>query len=230
MVIQSAHKKSFIEHINSIDHRIQFTMEDCEIDGSMPFWKLCLHPNQMAVSALQCIEYPPRLTFLQWDSHHTIPAKYSVVNILHYRAWTVFNLLLLQNEEHLQKVLTESKYPASALNTVKMKINASTSQDKNHRRGNICANVTSNSQRCYMVVLYAKGLSESLEKVCSKHEVCVHFKGCNTIKSLPKAPRDKDPITKKSGIIYRYKCDSVECDDEYIGVIQNIWREVQGIS
>ena len=44
----------------------------------------------------------------------------------------------------------------------------------------------------------------------------MHFKGSNTIKSLLMVPKDKDPITKKSGIIYRYKCDKVECDDEYI--------------
>ena len=31
------------------------------------------------------------------------------------------------------------------------------------------------------------------------------------------APKDKDSITKKSGIIYRYRCDSLECDEEYIG-------------
>ena len=31
------------------------------------------------------------------------------------------------------------------------------------------------------------------------------------------APKDKDLITQKSGVIYRYKCDRVECDDEYIG-------------
>ena len=31
------------------------------------------------------------------------------------------------------------------------------------------------------------------------------------------APKDKDPILKKSGVIYRYKCDRVECDEEYIG-------------
>ena len=31
------------------------------------------------------------------------------------------------------------------------------------------------------------------------------------------APKDKDPILKKSGVIYRYKCDMVECDEEYIG-------------
>ena len=30
-------------------------------------------------------------------------------------------------------------------------------------------------------------------------------------------PKDKDHITKKSGIIYRYKCDRLECDEEYIG-------------
>ena len=31
------------------------------------------------------------------------------------------------------------------------------------------------------------------------------------------APKDKDHITKKSGIIYRFKCNRVDCDDEYIG-------------
>ena len=31
------------------------------------------------------------------------------------------------------------------------------------------------------------------------------------------APKDKDPITKKSGIIYRHKCNRVECYEEYIG-------------
>ena len=30
-------------------------------------------------------------------------------------------------------------------------------------------------------------------------------------------PRDKDHITKKSGIIYRFECNRVDCDDEHIG-------------
>ena len=32
----------------------------------------------------------------------------------------------------------------------------------------------------------------------------------------PDGPKDKDHITNKSGIIYRYKCDRVECNEEYI--------------
>ena len=36
-------------------------------------------------------------------------------------------------------------------------------------------------------------------------------------KNLLVAPKDREHITQKSGIIYRFKCDRVECDEEYIG-------------
>ena len=68
-----------------------------------------------------------------------------------------------------------------------------------------------------MVVPYFKGVSESLKKICGKHGVQVYFKGGNTIKTLLMAPKDKDPILRKSGVIYRFKCGRVDCDEEYIG-------------
>ena len=68
-----------------------------------------------------------------------------------------------------------------------------------------------------MVVPYYQGLSESIKRTCRKYGVQVHFKGGLTIKNLIMVPKDKDPILKKSGVIYRYKCDRVECDEEYIG-------------
>ena len=51
--------------------------------------------------------------YLQWYSHHTTAAKYSVVNTLHHRAKAVCSdqQLLDEEEDHLQKVLTENKYP-----------------------------------------------------------------------------------------------------------------------
>ena len=60
-------------------------------------------------------------------------------------------------------------------------------------------------------------LSESLKNICNKHRLQVYYKGGNTIKGLLMAPKDKDHITMKSGIIYRFKCNRVDCDDEYIG-------------
>ena len=46
--------------------------------------------------------------------------------------------------------------------------------------------------------------------------VQVHFNGGQTIKNFLMTPKDKDPILKKSGVIYRYKCDREGCEEEYI--------------
>ena len=78
-------------------------------------------------------------------------------------------------------------------------------------------NSGNNIQKTHMVIPYYKGISESLKNTCRKHGMQVYFKGGNTIKNFPMAPKDQDTIQKKSGIIYRYKCDRVECNEEYIG-------------
>ena len=74
-----------------------------------------------------------------------------------------------------------------------------------------------NTPRPYLTVSYYKGLSESVKRICSNFGMQVFFKGGTTIKNLLMNPKDKDPMMKKSGVIYSYKCGRVECEDEYIG-------------
>ena len=62
-----------------------------------------------------------------------------------------------------------------------------------------------------------KGLNESCKNTCRKHGIEMYFKGGNTIKELLVHPKDKDNILQKSGVIYRYKCGRVDCEEEYIG-------------
>ena len=45
----------------------------------------------------------------------------------------------------------------------------------------------------------------------------MYFKGVNAIKELLVHPKDKDNILQKSGVIYRYKCGRVDCEEGYIG-------------
>ena len=71
--------------------------------------------------------------------------------------------------------------------------------------------------KSYITVPYNAGLSESFKNICKRYGIQVHFKSGKTIKDELVAPKDKDHITKKSGIIYRLKCDRLECDEEYIG-------------
>ena len=77
----------------------------------------------------------------------------------------------------------------------------------------------------HRVVQYPKGLSESFENICNKHEIQVHFKRGRTMKNLLVAPRDKVTITKESGVIYRYMCVRVKCDYVYVGESTRTLRE-----
>ena len=157
--------------------------------------------------------------YLQWDSHHSIAAKYSVINTLHHRAKAVSsnNQLLKEEEDHLQEVLTRNKYPLWALNRVKIKNKTTQVQQQQRTQPNANTRGTIGNQKSYMVLPYVKGLSETIKNVGKKHGIQTYFKGGNTIKSLLMTPKDKDHITKKSGIIYRFKCKRVDCEDEYIG-------------
>ena len=89
-------------------------------------------------------------------------------------------------------------------------------QSRNKNKG-LRGNTNPSNRRAYITVPYIKGLSESVKNTCKKYGIQVFFKGGKTVKDLLVAPKDRDLITQKSGIIYRYKCDRVECNDEYIG-------------
>ena len=112
-VIRSAHKRSFLYHINSLDQNIQFTSEDSRIDGSMPFLDILVTPKQDG-SLNTTVHRKPTHTdlYLQWDSHHTISSKYSVVGTLHHGSKTICSSpQLLQQEKnnylkHLQNAST----------------------------------------------------------------------------------------------------------------------------
>ena len=88
-------------------------------------------------------------------------------------------------------------------------------QKKNNNR---TSNPNNNrDQKPHITVPYHQGLSEGFKMTCKKYGIEMHLKGGPTIKNLLMTPKDKDPILKRSGVIYRFKCNRVECDEEYIG-------------
>ena len=72
-------------------------------------------------------------------------------------------------------------------------------------------------KKCHIVVPYAQGTCESFKTICQKYGVQVRFKGGTSLKNFLVSSEDKDTITKKSSVIYWFKCDRIDCKDEYIG-------------
>ena len=233
IVINSTHKDEFLQHINSIDEGIQFTAENTKADDSMPFLDTLVIPQSDGNLMTTVFRKPTHTDqYLQWDSHHAISAKCSVINTLYHRAKAVYSNLqhLHEEQEHPQKVLKRCKYPKWALSSMKNNINAPVMPKDNNnnkkKKKKTSSSSISNIKRNYTMVPYTKGLSESIKNIYKKYGIQVYFKGGRTIKDLLVSPKHQNHITKKSGIIYRYRCDSMKCDEEYIAVFKNIWREV----
>ena len=216
-IIKSSQIANFLQHLNSLDQHIPFTKEEARPDGSMPFIDVLVTPREDGSLDTTVYRKPTHTDlYLQWDSNHTLTSKYGVVSTLHHRAQQICSSpeLLQQEEKHLHQALTNCKYPEWALNSAKVRSKARKTRTKSKNTNN---NNSNQSQKPYMVVPYHKGVSESLKKTCNKHGIQVYFKGGRTIKSLLMAPKDQDPILKKSEVIYRFKYGRVDCDEEYIG-------------
>ena len=124
-------KQDFLQHINSVDPAIKFTVEDNKEDGSIPFLDTMVKPEADGGLSITVYRKPTHTDqYLQWDSHHNLSAKFSVINTLSHRAQTVCSNpeLLKQEKEHLRKALTQCKYPKWALDRVEKRLNKSSSE------------------------------------------------------------------------------------------------------
>ena len=219
VVIQTAHKEDFFHHINSLEDSIQFTAEDIQADRSLPFLDVLVTPQPDGTLTTSVYRKPTHTNqYLQWHSHQSISAKYSVISTLYHRAKEVChtNQQLKEEHEQIKQALTSGKYPYWNLNRMEKKTRVPR-PSRNQAKKQTDSNMKSNTRKTHITVTYSRGLSESFKNTCKKYGIQVYFRGGKTIRNLLVAPKDKEHITQKSCIIYRFKCDRVECDEEYIG-------------
>ena len=177
--------------------------------------------------------------YLQWESHHSLSAKYSVIGTLTHRANIVCTTPELLKEElsHLRETLSRCSYPHWAITRVQNKvlnnsqedtrIDNNTNNPNNNRDNNATTsnnnhtssttNNRTNNKTGQIVILYIKDTAESIKHICGKYGIQVHFKGNTTIKQILMKPKDWVPKDSKSGLIYNYQCPQLDCDEEYIG-------------
>ena len=220
VILKKDHKEEFLQHINSVDPFIQFTTEEQKEDGSMPFLDILVTPQEDGTLTSKVYRKPTHTDqYLQWDSHHNLACKYSVINTLTHRAKAACSnsQLLKEKLHHLEGALSKCKYPRWAFQKI-LKDQETKKNKKKERKTTI-------QKRCHIVVPYTKGLCKSYKSICGKYGVQAYFRGGNTLKNLLMFPKDKDEMKKKSNIIYWYRYGRTECDDEYIGESARTFEE-----
>ena len=167
VVIKKCHREEFFHHINSIEDSIQFTAEDTQADGTLPFLDVLVIPQHDGSLSTAVYRKPTHTNqYLQWDSHHDISAKYSVISTLFHRAKEVCSTKqhLEEEQDHIKQSLTACKYPKWALNRVEKKKRVH-KQPRNKNKG-LRGNNNPTKRRTYVTVPYIKGLGESVKNTC----------------------------------------------------------------
>ena len=165
--------------------------------------------------------------YLQWDSHHHLSAKFSVIQTLSHRASTVCSKpeLLQQENDHLRKALTKCKYPKWALDKVEKRLNRSSRQvnDGALTMPNLpTMKLKTKGTLSYPThKVFVKVSKRSVVGMASKHT----SKVAEPSKNLLVSPKDKDPMVNQSGAIYWYQCGDLGCNDEYIGETSRTFGE-----
>ena len=131
-------KQSFLQHINSVDLAIKFTVKNNKEDGAIPFLHIIVTPQADGKLSITVYRKPTHTDqYLQWDSHYHLSAIYSVINTLTHRAKTVCNKAELLQKEivHLSKALTQCIYPKRALDRVEERLNKPTGEVNERAEG-----------------------------------------------------------------------------------------------
>ena len=81
VIHKEVNKNDLLQHINSVDPAIKFTVEDNKEDGSIPFLDTIVKPEVDGGLSITVYRKPTHTDqYLQWDSHHSHSAKFSVIN------------------------------------------------------------------------------------------------------------------------------------------------------
>ena len=172
VIQKEIHKQDFLQHINSVDPAIQFTVENNKKDGTIPFLDAIVNPEADGNLSITVYRKPTHMDlYLQLDSQHHLSANFSVIHTLTHRAQTVCSNpeLLCKEKTHLRKVLTQCKYPKLFLDKVEKRLNKPSREvtDWANNQGTTGTQPTTNEIKTkgHIVIPYTQGLCENIKKM-----------------------------------------------------------------
>ena len=187
-IIPKGKRDTLLQHLNSIDPHIKFTVEQPNTEGAIPFLDTLPKPNgnEMSVSVYRKPTHTNR--YLDFNSSHPTLAKRAVVRTLVDRAEDVCSdpVILANEMEHLNRVLHYNNNPQWMIDK----------WGRSDQSGPLIHLDTGHEMKkqFFVLVPYFPGLHESYKKIFKYMAIQVCFKGVNTLKSLLMHPKDKISI------------------------------------
>ena len=138
--------------------------------------------------------------YLDFESHHPLTHKLSVVSTLLHRVDTHCSTTSMKDAElaHVKATLKMNGYPRTLI-----------------RKPPVREKRTEAEWKSTTVLPYVRGVSEPLRRVLVPLGVRVCYRPAMTLRQMISKPKDRVPSIQKSGVVYKIPCAS--CPASYIG-------------
>ena len=117
-----------------MDAAIRLTLENNQQDGAIQFLDTIVKPQADNTLFFTVYRKPMHTDqYFQWDSHHHLVAKFSVISTLTHRDRIVCTKPEVLNQEiqHLREALTKCKYTKWTLDNIERKFTSNNQEDSN---------------------------------------------------------------------------------------------------
>ena len=208
VVLPKTSISDFLEHINSIEMSIKFTMEE-EKDNSIPFLDVFVTRNPDHTFATDLYSKPTNSDrLLSFSSHHPIPHKRSVVFSMMKRAQSIPSKIsdCHRQEKQSLRVLCKNGFPRTFIEH---------SLQPKRQIKEPC----SIAPTVHVVLPYVSRTSERIAQILRRFNVKVFHKPFFKLSNCFKLP--KDPIVSEHvcGVVYKIPCK--DCSRIYVGQTAN---------
>ena len=194
----------FLNHLNSVEPSIQFTVE-VESNGRLPFLDVLLeHEEDGSISTTVYRKPTHTDRYLDFSSHHPLAHKIAVVKTLHGRAEAISSSVVHKDSEirHVRRALGTNGYPRGVVERYSGTTRAA-HEDNQMTRGPP------------ITLPYVRGISEAVRRILRPLGVRVTFKPTITLKQLLVKPKDQVPDRERANVVYQVPC--ANCPATYVG-------------
>lgn len=193
----------FLEELNNIHHRIQFTLE-VEVNRQLPFLDLLITRNPDQTLDYTVYRKPTHTNrYLNANSHHHPPQIQSVANTLVSRSFRLTKPTNRQQE--LQKISTALEENNYKKHNIKKAIRQNNNPAQRAREDNQTKEKTT--------LPYIRGVTDVIGRMLRKHNISTAYKPQTTIHKILGNPKDKKPLENHG--VYSIPCN--DCGKQYVG-------------
>jgi hypothetical protein len=221
--------ENLLQTLNSIDQKIQFTLEE-EKDEKLPYLDILIEREQQKFNTKVYRKPTDKGILLNYNSNHSHATKSTVVRSGLMRAYN-YCKEKTDRQNEISKVyqdLTRNDYPTSFikrvhqkvisyLNSKKQKHTQNTTNDSTNTQTTTHTNPTESQKQHTIVIPFVKEIASAIQKVtkkCFPNNVRIAFTSKDTIRKNVNNVKPKSKI-KLNNLLYKVNCKI--CPSTYIG-------------